>query len=405
VRIGIDITSAVRQGAGIGRFTRELIRAFLSLDSLKMTSHKYVLFAATGGLARCITEPRLAYVTQPAHTRNLQSTICNLQFFSDDWLHRIWHRARLPIPIEVAIGRVDLFHEPDFVLPPTLPRTPTVLTVHDLTFVRDPESAFPRLRRYLNRVVPQSVARTTHVLADSAATKNDLVELYRASPDKITVLYGGVDARFAPVRDPEQLAAVRAKYNIGLNPFILGLGTIQPRKNYKRLIQAFAALRSPRSTLRLVIVGGKGWLYDDVFAEVKHLGLEGCVLFPGFVDDDDLPVLYSAAEVLAFPSIYEGFGLPILEAMACGTPVVTSVTSSLPELAGDAALLIEPTDVGAIAAALHRVLQEADLRRKLIAAGFEQASKFSWEKAAAQLLEIYERVGAKRAAPHGPLTP
>ena len=388
VRIGIDITSAVRQGAGIGRFTRELIRALLSLDS----PHEYILFAATGGLPRSITEPRLAYVTQPAIARHLQFAICNLQFLSDDWLHRIWHRARLPIPIEAAIGRVDLFHEPDFVLPPTLPRTPTVLTVHDLTFVRDPESAFPRLRRYLNRVVPRSVARATHVLADSAATKNDLVELFHTSPDKITVLYGGVDARFAPVRDPERLAAVRAKYNIGLDPFILGIGTIQPRKNYKRLIQAFChSPTSPRSLRlsNLVIVGGKGWLYDDIFAEVKRLGLEGCVLFPGFVDDDDLPALYSAADVLAFPSIYEGFGLPILEAMACGTPVVTSVTSSLPELAGDAALLVEPTDVDAIAAALRRLLQEADLRRRLVAAGFDQARKFTWEKAAAQLLEIY----------------
>ena len=387
MRIGIDITSAVRQGAGIGRFTRELIRALLALDS----PHEYSLFAATGGLPRSITEPRLAYVTQPAFARNRQPAICNLQFLSDDWLHRIWHRARLPIPIEAAMGRVDLFHEPDFVLPPTLPGTPTVLTVHDLTFIRDPESAFPRLRRYLNRVVPRSVARTTHVLADSAATKNDLVELFHTSPDKITVLYGGVDARFAPVTDPKRLAAVRAKYNIGLDPFILGIGTIQPRKNFRRLVQAFFHLRSPAfaSDLKLVIVGGKGWLYDDIFAEVKRLGLEGRVLFPGFVDDDDLPTLYSAAEALAFPSIYEGFGLPILEAMACGTPVVTSVTSSLPELAGDAALLVEPTDVDAIAAALNRLLQEADLRRKLVAAGFNQARKFTWEKAAAQLLEIY----------------
>ena len=391
MRIGIDITSAIRQGAGIGRFTRELIRAFLSLDSMGVPSHEYILFAATGGLPRHVTESRLAYVTQPTITRHLEFEICNLRFLSDDWLHRIWHRARLPIPIETAIGRVDLFHEPDFVLPPTLPHTPTVLTVHDLTFVRDPESAFPRLRRYLNRVVPRSVARATHVLADSAATKNDLVELFQTSPDKITVLYGGVDARFAPVRDPERLAAVRAKYNIGLDPFILGIGTIQPRKNFRRLVQAFSHLPSPAfaSGLKLVIAGGKGWLYDDIFAEVKRLGLEGCVLFPGFVDDDDLPALYSAAEVLAFPSIYEGFGLPILEAMACGTPVVTSVTSSLPELAGDAALLVEPTDVDAIAAALHRVLQEDDLRRKLVAAGFDQARKFTWEKAAEQLLEMY----------------
>jgi glycosyltransferase involved in cell wall biosynthesis len=294
----------------------------------------------------------------------------------------------------VATGRVDLFHEPDFVLPPTLPRTPTVLTVHDLTFIRDAESALPKLRRYLNRVVPRSVARATHVLADSKATKNDLVEFFHTSAEKITVLYGGVDARFAPVRDPERLAAVRARCGIGPGPFILGLGTLQPRKNYLRLIRAYSRLRPLASDLSLIIVGGKGWLYDSIFAEVQQLGLEGCVIFPGFVDDEDLPALYSAAAVFAFPSLYEGFGLPVLEAMACGTPVVTSNTSSLIEVGGDAALLIEPASVDAIADAMRRILEDADLRRQLVQRGFQQARRFTWDKAASQLKEIYERIGS-----------
>jgi glycosyltransferase involved in cell wall biosynthesis len=389
LRIGIDITAAVRQGAGIGRFTRELIHALMALDS----PHEYALFAATGGLPRAITESRLTYITQPATNHHLTFEICNLRFLSDDWLHRLWHRARLPIPIEAIMGRVDLFHEPDFVLPPTRPGTRTVLTVHDLTFIRDPESAFPRLRHYLNRVVPRSVARATHILADSLATQKDLTELFGTPPVKITVLYGGVDARFVPVLEPERLTAVRARYGIGEGPFILGIGTIQPRKNYQRLIQAFANIKSQIPSLELVIVGSKGWMYDTIFSEVKRLGLESQVLFPGFVDDDDLPALYSAAEMLAYPSIYEGFGLPILEAMACGTPVVTSNTSSLPELAGNAALLVEPTDVGAIAAAMRRLWQDADLRHRLVADGSDQARKFTWEKAAMQLLRIYEQIG------------
>jgi glycosyltransferase involved in cell wall biosynthesis len=389
MRIGIDITSAVRQGAGIGRFTRELIRAYLALD----LPHEHVLFAATGGLPRSTTEPRRAYITQIAQARHLKVRICNLRVLSDDWLHRLWHRARLPVPIEALIGRVDLFHEPDFVLPPTLPRTPTVLTVHDLTFIRDAESALPKLRRYLNRVVPRSVARATHILADSIATQNDLVELFGAPPEKITAIYGGVDGRFAPVRDPIRLTAVRAKYDIGPEPFILGLGTLQPRKNYQRLVQAFSELRPLTSDLRLVIAGGKGWLYDGIFSEVKRLGLEGRVLFPGFVDDDDLPALYSAAELLAYPSLYEGFGLPVLEAMACGTPVATSNTSSLVEVGGDAALLVEPTNVAAIADAIRRILTDADLRQALVAGGFDQARRFTWEKAALQLRGVYERIG------------
>jgi glycosyltransferase involved in cell wall biosynthesis len=391
MRIGIDVTSAARQGAGIGRFTRELIRALFTLES----PHEYVLFAATGGLPRRVSQPRLDYLIEPAQARHLKFSVCDLKFLSDDWLHRIWHRARVPLPIQAAIGRVDVFHEPDFVLPPTLPRTPTILTVHDLTFIRDPDSALPRLRQYLNRVVPRSVNRATHVLADSLATKNDMVELFGASPDKITVMYGGVDARFAPVRQPERLATLRAKLKLGAEPFILGLGTIQPRKNYRRLIQAFSNLHAqrPTSNLKLVIVGGKGWLYEDIYAEVKRLGLETRVIFPGFVDDEDLPALYSAAEMLAYPSLYEGFGLPVLEAMACGTPVVTSNVSSLIEVGGPAALLVEPTNVNALAQALGRLVQESDLRRVCIERGFKQARRFTWHTSARQLLDLYESLG------------
>ena len=387
MRIGMDVTSAVRQGAGIGRFTRELIRAYLALD----LPHEHILFAATGGLPASVANARLDYITE--HARLSSLVTCHLPL-SDDWLHRLWHRARLPIPIEVVTGRVDLFHEPDFVLPPTLPRTPTVLTVHDLTFIRDAESALPKLRHYLNRVVPRSVARATHVLADSMATKNDLVEFFHTSAEKITVVYGGVDARFAPVHDPGRLAAVRARCNIGPGPFILGLSTIQPRKNYRRLIQAFSNLRPLASDLKLVIVGGRGWLYDSILAEVQQLKLEGCVMFPGFVDDEDLPALYSAAALFAFPSLYEGFGLPVLEAMACGTPVVTSNTSSLIEVGGDAALLVEPTRVDAIEDAMRRILEDADLRQQLVQRGFQQARRFTWDKAASQLKEIYEHIGS-----------
>ncbi len=391
MRIGIDITSAVRQGAGIGRFTRELICALLALDA----PHEYVLFAATGGLPRSVLEPRLAHMIRAAGGSRSKFEICDLKFLSDDWLHRIWHRARLPIPIQIALGRVDLFHEPDFVLPPTLPRTPTIVTVHDLSFIRDPDSAFPPLRRYLNRVVPRSVARATRILADSLATKNDLGELLGTPPEKITVMYGGVDAHFQPVREPQRITVLRNKYRLGAEPFILGLGTIQPRKNYQRLIRAFSNIKYQVPNIKLIIAGGKGWLYDDIFAEVRRLGLEGQVVFPGFVDDEDLPALYSAAELLAYPSLYEGFGLPVLEAMACGTPVVTSNVSSLPEVSGDAALLVEPSDVNAMAEAMCRLLQDANLRQQLVAQGFEQARQFTWDKAARQLLEMYETVGAE----------
>jgi glycosyltransferase involved in cell wall biosynthesis len=192
------------------------------------------------------------------------------------------------------------------------------------------------------------------------------------------------------VRDPVQLAAVRTKYGIGTGPFILAVGTLQPRKNYVRLIQAFGAL--PGDEVSLVIAGGRGWLFDEIFAEVERLGLGGRVIFPGFAADEDLPALYSAASVLAYPSTYEGFGLPILEAFACETPVVTSTASCLPEVAGGAALLVAPTDVEALANALRRLLEDAALRSQLVAAGLERVSQFSWHRSASQLLGHYQRL-------------
>jgi glycosyltransferase involved in cell wall biosynthesis len=314
--------------------------------------------------------------------------------FDDLWFARVWHRARLPLPVDWLTGPIDLFHAPDFTLPPTFQRTRTLLTVHDLSFVRDPEAALPVLRAYLNNVVPRSVARADHVIADSAATRDDLVALYGTPPAKISVLYSGVNRVFQPVRDPSVLGAVRERYRLGHAPFVLGVGTLQPRKNYARLIQALA--RQPDPELRLVIAGGKGWLYDSIFAEVERCGLQGRVVFPGFVADEDLPALYSAARVYAYPSTYEGFGLPLLEAYACGTPVVTSTASCLPEVAGDAALLVAPTDVDALAAALHQAASDEVLRARMIARGFERVKAFTWERSARQLLEIYQFLAYNR---------
>ena len=376
MRIGIDITSAVTQSAGIGRYTRELIRALLARD----TSHTYSLFYASEKQV----EP-IGPLPPNARVRRLP--------FHDKWLARIWHRFQIPIPVEWITGRVDLFHSPDFTLPPTLFRIPTLLTVHDLSFIRDPDSAVPSLRQFLNRAVRRSVARARHVLADSQATKDDLIELFDTPPDKIDVLLSGVAARFTPVRDPAALAAVRAKHDIGDDPFVLALGTLQPRKNYTRLIQAFGKVASqPGQSANLIIAGGRGWLFDSIFAEVTRLGLERRVRFIGFVDDADLPALYSAATVFAYPSLYEGFGLPALEAMACGTPVIGSNVSSIPEVIGAAGLLVNPFDVDAIAAGLIGLLTDASAREAYRDAGVQRAAQFTWDSAARQLHSIYHRL-------------
>ena len=367
--IAIDYTPALTQGGGIGRYTRELIGALARLDD----QTDYRLFAA--GQAGDPPAP-------PGPNFSWKQARLN-----SEWLARVWHRARLPLPIEWWTGPIDVLHAPDFTLPPTHKDTRTLLTVHDLSFVRAPETAAPSLRAYLNRVVPRSVRRADHVLADSEATRQDLIALYGTAPDKISVLYSGVDARFAPVEDSAVLRAVRTRYGIGEGAFLFSVGTVQPRKNYGRLAEALHRLDHP--DLTLVIAGGKGWLDDALYRQIDALGLGDRVKFIGFANDEDLPALYSAAAAFVYPALYEGFGLPPLEAMACGAPVVTSNVSSLPEVAGEAALLIDPLDVDALAQALERVLTDDTLRREMIREGRAQAAHFTWKTAAQQLRQHY----------------
>lgn len=376
MRIGIDYTAALRQGAGIGRYTRQLVRALLALD----TRNEYVLLTASGGLRA--THLSFQSIAEHANVRRIDLPL------SDRSLNILWHRLRLPLWVELVSGALDVFHSPDFALPP-VHRARTLLTVHDLSFMRVPECSAPGLRSYLLRVVPASVRRADVVLADSESTRMDMIELLGVDPDRVRVIYAGVEPCFQRVRDQSVLEAVRNRYRLPAR-FVLGLGTLQPRKNFERLIAAYAQMRGEaRSGLKLVIAGGLGWMCEGIFRRVEELGLQDEVLFPGYVADEDLPALYSMAEVFAFPSLYEGFGLPPLEAMACETPVVASNVSSLPEVLGDAALSVDPLDVPALAQAMLRVLNDAALRAALVRRGVAQARKFTWEQAAGKLLEVY----------------
>ncbi len=374
-RITIDYTPAVQQSAGIGRLTREVVRALLQLDA----PHRFTLFCmGRSGKSWMREHPEPAALTPRA---SLAVTPLN-----DRWLYRLWHRARLPLPVELFAGRGDLYHATDFVLPPVTPGKRTVLTVHDLTFERAPDAAPPQLLRFLKRVVPQAVRRAHHLIADSQATARDLMALYDVRPERITVIYSGVDARFRPVDAPSPASS----FAPGGAPFVLTVGTLQPRKNHLTLVRAFAQVAPQLPDLHLVIAGGKGWMYDQVIAEVARLDLGERVRFIGFVDDADLPDLYRAARVFAFPSLYEGFGLPPLEAMACGVPVVASNASSLPEVMGDAGLLVDPLDVDGLAEALVRAAADDAWRAQAIARGLARARQFTWRRAAEQLLAVYD---------------
>jgi glycosyltransferase involved in cell wall biosynthesis len=245
------------------------------------------------------------------------------------------------------------------------------------------------LRDYLATNVPRAVHRADWILADSESTRQDLIELIGAPEDRTTVIYPGVEPRFGRVADRETLARAREKYGLP-GRFILSLGTVQPRKNYVGLIRAFAHL-APKDT-KLVIVGGKGWLYQEIYACVEDLNLQDRVLFAGFVDDVDLPAVYNLAEVFCLPSLYEGFGIPPLEAMACGVPVITADNSSLPEVVGDAGILVDAYDQDALVDALDQLLTDPATRAELTSRGLSRAAQFTWAKAAQQLLATYNHL-------------
>ena len=303
--------------------------------------------------------------------------------FPERVLNILWHRLDLPLPVEVLSGVTsDVFHAPNFALPPA--RAPRrVVTVHDLTFLRFPEGALPSLRSFLMRAVPRSIQCATHVIADSQATKDDLVEWLKVDVAKVSVVYAGVDARFRPVTDPARLDGVRGKYGL-TRPFILGLGTLEPRKNFTGLIQAFGRAHLPDH--ELIIVGRRGWLYDSILAAARETPR---VRLLGFVEDSDLPSLYTQASVYCLPSQYEGFGIPCIEAMACGTPVVCSDRPCLPEIVGDAAVQVPTDEPDALVDALQKVVLDITLRQTLIARGHARAQTFPWSRGAASLLKVY----------------
>jgi len=374
--IAIDYTPAIRQSAGIGRIIHGQIRALLSLES----DYEYRLFVVGPVSAEERSEAPLSLSTTPLSERNMV---------------RIWHRLNLPVPKVnwFTGGSLDLFHATDFVLAPCDARYKMV-TVHDLAFLFHPEAAMPSLHRYLNVVVPRSVNQADHILADSQNTADDLNSEWNIAQERITVVQGAVDHhRYRPIHDPEQFNAVRKRYSIGERPFILGLSKLEPRKNFERLIRAFHMAREENNIPhRLVIGGGKGWLYESIFATIQELGLEEHVLLPGFVAEEDLPTLYNMAELFAYPSLYEGFGLPIIEALACGTPVLTGDNSCLPEAGGPGAIYVNAQSIEEIADGLVRLTTDSALRASLSRAGLEHAAQFTWQRSAQQLLQAYQQV-------------
>jgi glycosyltransferase involved in cell wall biosynthesis len=365
--IGIDASrAATRERTGTENYSLQLIRHLLALES----GHRYRL-----------------YFNRPP-TVELFPMRADLELRVMPF-PRLWTHVRLSW--EMARQPPDMLFVPAHVLPMVHPRS-SVVTVHDLGYLHYP-GAHPLLDRlYLDLSTRYNARAARRVIAVSQATQDDLVQYYGLEPDKITVVYSGWDERMRPVEDEGTIERVKARYGIR-GEYVLYMGTLQPRKNLGRLLEAVARLRKEAQRGKapgLVIAGRKGWLYDPIFQQVERLGLESEVVFPGYVPQDDLPALLSGARLFVFPSLYEGFGLPVLEAMACGTPVVCSNVSSLPEVAGDAALLVDPLDVKGMAEAMNRLVQDEGLRTELVERGYRQVRQFSWERCARETLAVLE---------------
>ncbi len=370
VSVVLDAGPAVHQNAGLARYAERLAyhlqrdladRVDLTLFYNQHSGHS--LPASLTGL--------------PQRTVSMGQYAWRLSVLASQMARRPIFEDRLPVGA--------IYHAAEHLLPCL--RRPTVLTVHDLIFERYPQHHTRINRLFLKLGMPLFVRAADAIIAVSEQTKRDLIELYNTPAEKIHVIYEGIDERFAPI-GPPRVAAARQKYAIE-RPYLLMVGTLEPRKNHAAALQALARLKAEGHPHCLVVVGGKGWLFDPIQTLVGELGLSEDVLFAGRVDDDDLPALYSGAACLLMPSLYEGFGFPVLEAMACGTPVVCSNRSSLPEVAGDAAILVDPEDVAGLAAAVGRAVGDAALAGQLRQRGIQQAARFDWTRCATDVARIY----------------
>lgn len=365
--VAVDYTPAESQGAGIGRLVREQVRAL----QRKKLSYQVSLFSSYRGQDRSSLVNRRALISQR-------------------WLYRLWFRAGVSLPVDWLAGPCDVFHATDFVLPPTLTSTKSIVTVHDLSFEFASESASPRLRDFLVRVVPDSLNRSDVVIADSEATKMDIIRLYGLDSERVFVVLSGIDVEYWSSSVLHM--TMRNSIDIPNDPFILAVGTVQPRKNYARVVEALARINRQGHNLHFVIAGGEGWLNEELHETIDRTNMSSKVHFLGYVDDSHLPYLYQSARAVVFVSLYEGFGFPILEAMASQTPVITSNLSSMPEVAGDATILVDPKSVDEIEAALIRVITDEDLSETLIQRGIQRARQFTWDRAASQLDAVYRHV-------------
>lgn len=363
MRVAVDARLVAYQPAGIGNYTLSLLAG---LAALVEREHLLVLTGRRDSLvAQALPRARRRRLMTPPHHRLEQAGLA----------------------VELASVDADVYHAPD-VVPPFVRRMPAVVTVHDLAFVRWPGLLTSESRRYYGQI-GRAVRSAERAIAVSCCTRDDLIGLVGADPRRIDVVYEAADPRFRPAARDE-IDAARARHRLP-DQYFLFVGTREPRKNLGRLLEAYAVVATNPGAPGLVVAGRPGWLSENLEQRAAELGIAERVRFTGGLPSQELAAVYSGALGFVFPSLYEGFGLPALEAMACGTPAVVARAGALPEIVGDAALLVDPLDVGALAVALGQLWREPSLRSDLIGRGRERVGRFSWRRAAAETLDVYRR--------------
>jgi glycosyltransferase involved in cell wall biosynthesis len=381
MRIAINTLPMKHQLLGVGNYVKNLIWSLSQVDS----ANEYLLFASRENVR---------------HLSGLPDSF-QIHLAPGAPAQRIpWEQTVLPVRLKQH--KIDLYHGPAFVVP-LLKTCPQIVTIHDASFRITPERhSLPR-RLFYRHIVPSIMRTSDGIIAVSRSAKSDLLDVARVPQEKISVIPLGVDPHFQPVHDAYRLEYTRRKYSLPRD-FILYVGMIEPRKNLDALVDAYLADSLP-SRFDLVLAGGLGWNYSGLLQKIHDSGAAEYIRLPGYIPDADLPALYTAASAFAYPSFYEGFGLPVLEAMACGTPVVTSSVSSLPEVAGTAALFADPHDHAALASALQTLLNNQNLRTELSIRGLQRARSFTWEQTARKTLALYSRIAQDEPQPtHVPHT-
>ena len=366
MRIGIDGRLPHYQGGGISKYIILLIRTLAALDE----SDEFIIFHS-----RKENESLVPTSSNNFKRANLM-TPCHHRF------------ERWALGVELIPHSLRVLHSPDFI-PPQYGANRFIITVHDLNFIYYPDFLTKESRRYYNDQITWAVEKADHILADSYHTRADLTSNLGVDPEKITTIHLAADPIFSTKTSLNEVKATLDRYKLP-EDFLLFVGTLSPRKNLATLLKSFAQLTHEESLdLPLVLIGSRGWLYEKIYDQIDQLGIQHLVRLIDSASDLELVHFYKSASLLALPSYYEGFGLPVLEAMHCGCPVLASDRASLPEVAGDAALLLDPDDVDGWSKAISALLSDSKMRERLIKAGYIQAERFSWEKTAEQTLKVY----------------